>query len=205
MNGTPATADAAAMNAEVHAQQSRYHSPWTLSKRLRVLGWELCWALLCRWTPKPLNRWRLLWLRAFGATLHGTPFVHNRARIVHPWNLTLHDRACLGDGATAYCLGPVEVGAGATVAQEAYLCSGSHDFGDDAMPLVTAPVRVGADAFVALRAVVLPGVSVGRGTVIGAGAVLTRDADDWSVYAGNPARRLRALARRAPQSDGGAT
>ena len=35
--------------------------------------------------------------------------------------------------------------------------------------------------------------------------LLILDADDWSVYAGNPARRLRALARRAPQSDGGAT
>ena len=190
---------------KTHAQTSPYVSPWPLAVRVRSWAWEIVWAVCCGWTPKPLNPWRLLWLRLFGATIRGRPFVHQRARIQMPWHLTLHDRACLGDGATAYCLGPVEVGAGATVAQEAYLCSGSHDFGDDAMPLVTAPVRVGADAFVALRAVVLPGVSVGRGTVIGAGAVLTRDADDWSVYAGNPARRLRALARRAPQSDGGAT
>ena len=44
--------------------------------------------------------------------------VHQRARIAIPWNLTLHDRACLGDRANAYSLGPIEIGARATVAQE---------------------------------------------------------------------------------------
>ena len=60
---------------------------------------------------KPLNEWRLFWLRVFDAKIEGKPFVHQRARIAIPWNLTLHDRACLGDRANAYSLGEIEIGA----------------------------------------------------------------------------------------------
>ena len=93
------------------AQKSAYDSPWPASQRfLRVL-WEFCWNVFCVWTPKPFNQWRLFWLRVFDAKIDGTPFVHQRARIEVPWNLTLHDRACLGDRANAYSLGEIEIGA----------------------------------------------------------------------------------------------
>lgn len=179
------------MNAfHVHQQASAYVSPWSLGIRVKVLLWELCWRLFCGWTPKPFNAWRLFWLRRFGATVHGAPFVHGRASVIRPWNLTLHERSCLGDGAVAYCLDRIELGAGATLAQEAYLCTGTHDFAQPSTPLKTAAITVGADAFIGLRAIVLPGVSVGIGSIVGAGAVVSRDTEPWGVYGGNPARRI---------------
>src|SRR2546426_10978638 len=103
------------------AQTSPYDSPWPVSQRfLRVL-WGFCWLVFCVWTPKPLNEWRLFWLRVFDAKIDGKPFVHQRARIAGPWNLILHDRACLGDRANADSLGEIEIGAGAAIAQEVHL------------------------------------------------------------------------------------
>jgi putative colanic acid biosynthesis acetyltransferase WcaF len=173
-----------------HPQSSAYESPWTFGMRLRLQAWEWCWTLFCRWTPKPLNSWRLCWLRLFGAKITGQPFVHSRARIAHPWNLTMRDRACLGDGAHAYTLGPIELGEACTIAQEAYLCSATHDLSVPERPLLTAPIVIQANAFVGLRAIVLPGVTVGEGAIVGAGAVVTRDVAPGSVVAGNPARPL---------------
>jgi putative colanic acid biosynthesis acetyltransferase WcaF len=66
----------------------------------------------------------------FGAKIYGTPFVHQRARIAIPWNLTLHDRACLGDRANAYTLGEIEIGPRVRAAQEVYLSTGTHDLRD---------------------------------------------------------------------------
>ncbi len=175
---------------KTYTQNSPYASPWTPGQRLRALLWGCCWSLLCGWTPKPANRWRLLWLRVFGATIHGRPFVHQRARIQLPWNLTLHDRACLGDRANAYTLGPITLGAGATIAQEAYLCTGTHKFDDPALPLQTAPVVIGAHAFVGARAFILPGVTVGERAIVGACAVVVRDVPAGAIVAGNPARIL---------------
>jgi putative colanic acid biosynthesis acetyltransferase WcaF len=91
-------------------QASAQESPWPASDRLLRLLWEFSWFVFCQWTPKPLNPWRLFWLRLFEAKIDGTPFVHQRARIAIPWNLTLHDRACLGDRANAYTLGEIEIG-----------------------------------------------------------------------------------------------
>lgn len=173
---------------QTHAQVSAYASPWTGRQRLKMVLWEYCWSIFCAWTPKPANAWRLWWLRQFGATIHGCPFVHQRARIQLPWNLTLYDRAALGDRANAYSLGPIVVHEGATVAQEAYLCTGTHAFDQPALNLVTAPIIIGAHAFVGARAFVLLGVRVGEHAVVGACSVVTRDVPPHATVKGNPAR-----------------
>ena len=53
------------------------------------------------------------------------------------------------------------------------------------------PVRLGADAWVGHGAIILPGVTVGIGAAIGAGAVVTRDVPDYAIVVGNPGRVLR--------------
>ena len=171
-------------------QKSPYDSPWTLRQRIAMLVWEYCWAFFCRWTPKPFNRWRLFWLRLFGAKISGLPFVHQRARIQIPWNVTLHDRATLGDRANLYSLGEIEIGARAIVAQEAYLCGGTHDLSDPNLPLQVAKITIGEDAFIGARAFIMPGVTVGARAVVGACAVVTRNVGEGCVVGGNPARPL---------------
>lgn len=125
---------------------------------------------------------------AFWARLHGLPFVHQRARITLPWNLILHHRACLGDRANVYSLGEIEIGAAATVAQEAYLCTGTHQFGSPNLELQTAKITIGDGAFICARAFLLPGVTIGPRAIVGACAVVSRDVPENGRVAGNPAR-----------------
>jgi len=172
-------------------QASQFASPWSMNERILRILWEVCWCLLCAWTPKPANPWRLFWLGVFDAKIHGTPFVHQRARIAIPWNLTLHNRACLGDRANAYSLGEIEIGERAVIAQEAYLSTGSHDFSEPALPLVVAKITIGEDAFVGARAFVLPGVTIGTRAIVGACSVVTHDVPANVIAAGNPCRVLR--------------
>ena len=177
---------------KTYSRASRCDSNWSKRYRIRLLLWEHTWFILCCWTPKPFNPWRLLVLRLFGAAINGRPFVHQRARIEHPWNLTLHPNACLGDRAHAYCLGQVEIHHGACVAQEVYLCTGTHDLRDPAWPLQTSPIHIGADAFIGARAFLLPGVRVGERAIVGACAVVTCNVPAATTVVGNPARPLTA-------------
>ena len=176
---------------KLHSQASPYDSPWTLKQRIKMVLWNVVWQLFCSWTPKPANRWRIFWLKIFGATIKGKPFVHQHARIQIPWNLTLHDRAALGDRANAYTLDRIEIHEHATIAQEAYLCTGTHAFEMPSKNLVTAPIIIRAHAFVGARAFIMPGVKIGEHALIGACSIVTSDVTPYSVFAGNPAREIR--------------
>ncbi len=162
--------------------------PWSLGQRIRTYIWQTSWLLLCQWTPKPCGAWRRFVLKLFGATIQGRPFVHQRARIHFPWEIELHDRACIGDRANLYSLDRITIGADAIVAQESYLCAGTHDAMDDEWPMMTAPIVIGRRAFIGARAFVLPGVTVGEYAVVGAMSVVTRNVPPRATVKGNPAR-----------------
>lgn len=162
-------------------------SPWTVGTRIRLLLWEYAWILLCSWTPKPANPWRLMVLRLFGARIRGRPFVHQRARIQIPWNVELHDRASVGDRANLYSVERILLDETSVVAQEAYLCTATHDFSNPNLPLLSAPIEVHSGAFVGARAFVLPGITIGERAVVGACSVVTHNVAAGARVKGNPA------------------
>jgi putative colanic acid biosynthesis acetyltransferase WcaF len=100
----------------------------------------------------------------------------------------MFDRACLGDRANAYSLGEIHILARATVAQEAYICTGTHDFSDPEMPLKVKKIVIGENAFIGARAFLLPGVVIGSGAIVGACSVVTRDVPPGATVMGNPAQ-----------------
>jgi len=52
-------------------------------------------------------------------------------------------------------------------------------------------VRIGAWADIGVNAVIMPGVTVGRGAIVGAGAVVTKDVPEFAIVAGVPAKFMR--------------
>lgn len=169
-------------------QNSPYDSPWSLNQRLKMVLWEYAWLILCSWTPKPANQWRLLCLKIFGAKIIGTPFVHQRARIQIPWNLEMHHHSCLGDRSNAYSLGKITLMEHSTIAQEVYLCTGTHAFDKPSLNLITSPIIVGKNVFIGARAFILPGIEIGDNAIIGACSVVTKNVLPNSIVKGNPAK-----------------
>ena len=64
--------------------------------------------------------------------------------------------------------------------------------------LTISPVRIGAWSDIGVNAVVMPGVTVGKGAIVGAGAVVVEDVEPFTVVAGVPARLLRRRERQEP-------
>ena len=84
----------------------------------------------------------------------------------------------------------VVIGSNVCVNDGAKLLTASHDVTDPAWKTVSAAIELEDYSWICTNALVLPGVTVGRGAVVGAGAVVREDVSEYSIVAGNPARSL---------------
>lgn len=90
----------------------------------------------------------------------------------------------------------IVVGESCSLAMEVMLCTSTHSFGDTskrAGPYLSAPISIGSGTWLGTRVIVLPGVTIGPGCIIAAGAVVTTDLEPNGLYAGAPARLVRRL------------
>ena len=168
---------------------------FSASDRIRRLIWNICWAILYRFSPRPMHSWRSMLLRLFGATLGPDCHFYPGSKIWAPWNLVCADQVTEADGVEIYNPAPLTLGSHAILSQGAYLCGATHDYDDPCFPLLAYAMEVGAYAWVCARASVAPGVQVGEGAVLGLGSVATRNLEAWTVYAGAPAVKVKERRR----------
>ena len=162
------------------------------SKIARVL-WNITWLVVFRPTPRGnlFRPWRIALLKMFGAKVKWSSNVLPSCRIWQPWKLTMGAYACLSENVDCYAVDAIVVGDQATVSQGTKLCTASHDISSKIMELATKPISIGANAWVAGWSIVLPGVTIGEGAVVGAGSVVTKDVEPWTVVGGNPAKFIK--------------
>lgn len=102
----------------------------------------------------------------------------------------------LNNSVVIYGAGTVRIGDSCRIGHGSMLISSNHTFEDletpiRLQPLTSVGVRLEEDVWLGAKCIVLDGVTVGRGAVVGAGSVVTRDLSPFSVSAGNPARLIR--------------
>jgi maltose O-acetyltransferase len=90
--------------------------------------------------------------------------------------------------------GRVRIGRDAFLGPQVMIITSVHELdeqGQAARMPSCGEVSIGDRCWLGARATILPGVTIGEGTIVGAGAVVTKDCEPGAVYAGVPARRVR--------------
>ena len=77
------------------------------------------------------------------------------------------------------------------IASEVMIYNCQHDVQSPDFKAVCAPVEIGDYVFIGPRAIILPGVNIKKGAVIGAGAVVTKDVDEFAIVGGVPAKPIK--------------
>ncbi|MDZ4716935.1 MAG: DapH/DapD/GlmU-related protein [Roseiflexaceae bacterium] len=91
---------------------------------------------------------------------------------------------------------PITIGNNVSIGPDAMILTTTHDFGPADHRCGTfrlAPVSIGNGVWIGARAVLLPGIVIGNGAVIAAGALVNRDVAAHQVVAGVPARAIKSL------------
>lgn len=176
-----------------------YRNRHSFGSKIARVAWNIVWLILFRPTPRGnlFRPWRILLLKFFGAHVRWSSNVLPSCRIWQPWRLTMGAYACLSADVDCYTVAPIVLGDNATVSQGVKLCTASHDITSKIMELTTDPIVIGANAWIAGWAIVLPGVTIGEGAVVAAGAVVTKDVAPWTVVGGNPAKVIKRRELRA--------
>lgn len=164
---------------------------FSLRNRAQRAVFMLVWTLLASWTPPPLHAWRCALLRMFGARIGKGVRIYGSTRVWLPANLTLGDGTIIGPQVNLYNQGAINIGANSVISQNSHICASSHDVTDPNFQLVLRPIHIGDDVWVAADAFVGPGVTIGRGAVLGARGAVFRDMAPWTIHGGNPATFLK--------------
>lgn len=185
------------MTSKLDIAGNRRATKYTRLELMRRVLW-MPGRLLFLLIPRPFFGIRAALLRLFGASIGRDVHIYPSAHIYMPWNLSAADGASIGEFVLVYNLGPVEIGARATVSHKAHLCAGTHDYADPELPLIKSRIWIGEDAWVCADAFVGPDVRVHAGAVVAARAVAVADVPEWTVVGGNPARVLKRRELRVP-------
>ncbi len=168
-------------------EANRSSRKWTRKELMGRILWA-CFSPLFRWSPRPFWGWRRFLLTSFGAKVGQEVRIAPSAKIFIPWTLEIDDWSSIGFEALIYNLGTIKIGKNVTISQRAHLCAGTHDFRDPTMPLVKSQIKIGDNAWICADAFVGPDVTVEKGGIAAARAVVIKDVAAETIVAGNPAR-----------------
>lgn len=155
--------------------------------RVRRLLWLFINSTVFRVSPSCVRNGLL---RLFGAWV-GKSLVYRTVNIYDPGNLVIGDMSCIGPYVEIHCKDKVTIGDNSVISQRSYLYTASYDVWSSVMALQTEPITIGNSVWVASRAIILPGTKLGDGCVVAAGAVISKDVQEWTVVGGNPAKELK--------------
>jgi maltose O-acetyltransferase len=120
---------------------------------------------------------------------HGSA-IHLGASIDTRHGFVMGDHSVINGNCRLDNRGGIAIGNNVSISRNVTILTADHDVRDRDFTGRNRGVTIGDYAFVGTGAIVLPGVSLGIGSVVAAGAVVTRSVEDYAIVGGNPARKI---------------
>jgi maltose O-acetyltransferase len=114
--------------------------------------------------------------------------IHMWANFFDPRGVSIGEDTIIGDHAFLDGRAPLTIGNHVDIASQVLIYNSKHDINDPNFSPVSEPVVIEDYVFIGPRAIIQPGVRIGRGAVVAAGAVVTKDVPDFMIVGGVPAQ-----------------
>lgn len=136
----------------------------------------------------PSHAFRRLIFRLAGVNIGNKSTLHIGARFYQPNQITIGQGTIVGDHATLDGRAPLNIGNHVDIASQVMILNSQHDVHSQDFTPIVKPVTIKDYVFIGPRAIILPGVTIHKGAIIAAGAVVTKDVPIKAIVAGVPAQ-----------------
>jgi putative colanic acid biosynthesis acetyltransferase WcaF len=153
--------------------------------------WWIVQAIFFKNSPQFMYGFRRFLLRLFGAKIGKKVIIRPTVRTTYPWKVSIGDYSMVGDDVVLYSLGEIEIGKNVVISQKSYLCAASHDYLQIDFPIFAKKISIEDQCWLATDVFVAPGITIGKGTVVGARSSVYKDLPANKVCIGNPAKIIR--------------
>jgi acetyltransferase-like isoleucine patch superfamily enzyme len=165
-----------------------------------LLEFEL---MILRWVGHiPSHIFRKVFYRLAGMKIGAGSTVHMWANFFDPAGITIGSDTIVGDHAFLDGRSALTIGNHVDIASSVMIYNSEHNINENDFAVIEktieAPVSIGDYVFIGPRVIILPGVKVGKGAVLAAGAVVTKDVPDFAIAGGVPAKIIGERKNKNP-------
>lgn len=146
----------------------------------------------------PIHSIRWLFYILSGIRIGKGSHIHMGADFYNPANIKIGQDTIIGRNSFLDGRDKLVIGDHVDIASDVMIYNSEHDLEADDFAAIVAPVEICDYAFIGPRVIILPGVKIGKGAVIAAGAVVTKDVSDFSIVGGIPAREIGQRRNKNP-------
>ena len=145
--------------------------------------------MLLRWVGHiPAHSVRKLAYMAAGVKIGKSSTIHMWANFFNPLNIEIGEGTIIGDHCFLDGRASLKIGNNVDIASGVMIYNSEHDLESIDFTAIEELVEIGDYVFIGPRAIILPGVKIGKGAIVAAGAVVTDDIGEYAIVGGVPAR-----------------
>ena len=138
----------------------------------------------------PSHRFRISLLRLNGARIGKQVAIQRACTYWNPKGISIGNGSVVGFNVNLDGRKKLIIGENVTIATDVMIWSLHHDYNDMNFKAVGESVEICDYAWICSRAIILPGVKIGKGAVVAAGAVVVKDVEPYTVVGGVPAKKI---------------
>lgn len=170
--------------------------------RIKTVFWELVCFKLALTGKIPSHHLRRFVYRFWGIKIGKGSTIHTGATFYYPPNISIGEDSMIGERAVLDGRFKLKIGNHVDIASEVMIYNAQHDISVEHFAAVEninpEPVTIEDYVFIGPRAIILPGVTIHKGAVVGAGAVVTKDVEEFKIVGGVPAKEIGERQNKNP-------
>ena len=133
---------------------------------------------------------RKAYLKLIGVKIGKGSFVMKRCYMMSPWLIQIGNHSHINRECTLDARGGIYIGNSVSISHGVKIMTGSHNIQHKKFPGVYEKITIHDYAWLGVGCIILKGVTIGKGAVVAAGAVVTKDIPDYTVFGGVPAHKI---------------